>query len=90
MNYVTDANVAQGSFFGGEKRIPKNAVIRMRMLAGDMVTVLETYKIFGVIPIEVGDMAMSNTEANLAVFDVKFKSQYWEVESATGDFPEQK
>lgn len=90
MNYVTDANIAQGSYFGGEKRIPRAAYIRMRMLATDMETIVETYKIFGCIPTEVGEMKMSNTEANVATFDLKFKSQYWEVESATGDFPEQK
>lgn len=90
MNYVTDASVATGSFFGGEKRIPKNAFIRMRLLAGDMVSVVETYKLYGCIPKKVGELKMSNTEAAVVTFDVEFGSQYWEVESTTGDFPAQK
>lgn len=90
MNYISAANISQGSFFGGEKRIPKNAVMRLKCLAGDMKTVLETYKIYGCIPSSVGDMSMSNTEAAIATFELKITSQYWEVESATGDFPEQK
>lgn len=90
MNYVTDANIAQGSYFGGEKRIPKNANIRVKLLAGDMETVVETYKLYGCIPLSVGDMSMSNSEAGVVTFDVKIRSQYWEVESAKGEFPEQK
>ena len=89
MYYVTDAGISHGSFFGGEKRIPKNSVMRLNCLADDMVTVLETYKIYGCIPTSVGDLAMSNTEANLAMFDVSVVSQYWEVEQAIGDFPAQ-
>jgi hypothetical protein len=90
MNYVSAANISQGSFFGGEKRIPKNAIMRIRCLGMDMKTVLETYKIYGCLPTQVGDMKMSNTEAAVVTFEVKVTSQYWEVESATGDFPEQK
>ena len=90
MNYVTDAAISQGSYFGGEKRIPKNSFIRVKLLAGDMVTVLETYKIYGCIPTKVGDLKMTHNEANLVTFEVSFSSQYWEVESAKGDFPEQK
>lgn len=90
MNYITAANISQGSYFGGEKRIPKNSVMRLKCLAGDMKTVLETYKIYGCLPTSVGDMTMSNSEAAVATFEAKITSQYWEVESATGDFPEQK
>ena len=90
MNYITDANIGQGSFFGGDKRIPKSANIRVKLLAGDMKTVVETYKLYGCIPLSVGDMKMSNSDANIVTFDVKIRSQYWEIESATGDFPEQK
>jgi len=90
LNYVTAANISQGSFFGGEKRIPINSNMRLRCLANDMVTIVETYKIFGCIPTEVGEMKMSNTETGIATFEVKMASQYWEVESATGDFPAQK
>jgi hypothetical protein len=91
MNYISAANISQGSFFGGEKRIPRNAIMRLKCLAGDMTTVLETIKIYGCIPTSVGDLEMSNTtEVGIATFDVKIVSQYWEVESTTGDFPEQK
>lgn len=90
MNYITAANISQGSYFGGEKRIPKNSIIRMKMLAGDMETVVETYKLYGIFVEKVGDLKMSNIEAGVATFNVEFRSQYWEIESATGDFPEQK
>lgn len=91
INYHTDSAISQGSFFGGEKRIPANSFIRFNMLAQDMKTVLQTYRLCGVIPGEVGPIKMSHKDnPEICTFEFKCNSQYWEVESSEGDFQEQK
>lgn len=89
-NYITNMNIAQGSTFGGEKRISKTATIRLKMLGMDMSTVVETIKLYGCGIEDVGEMVFKQEGADVTSFQVKFKSQYWETESTVGDFPEQK
>jgi len=86
MAYVTDPAISQGSGLGGDKRIPANSYVRMHLLASDMETRVETYKLMGVGVQEVGIMSLSNATAEVATFDVTLKSQFHEIENNQGDF----
>ena len=48
-----------------------------------MTDVAEVYKLVGVKVASVGPLQMSNSEANIATFEVQLKSIYWEIENST-------
>lgn len=81
---VTDPAISDGSLFAGDKRPPANSYIRIRLLDQDMENVTETYKMVGVSITDVNGYQLSNDDANVATFDVGFKSVYWEIESFSG------
>lgn len=78
---VTDPAITDGSLFAGDKRPPANSYVRIRLLNADMSTDAEVYRLVGVSVQNVGNLNVSNTESNVATFDVTLKSAYWEVES---------
>lgn len=47
-----------------------------------MTSVAETYKLVGVKVASVGQLQVSNNDANISTFDVTLKSIYWAIESA--------
>lgn len=47
-----------------------------------MIAVAEVYKLIGVKPMSVGALSMSNTDANVATFEVQLKSIYWQIENS--------
>lgn len=85
-NYVANMAIGQGSNLGGNKQIPTSSFVRMKMLADDMQTVVETYKLVGVGCSVVGPMAFTNEGVEIMTFDVTLVSQYNEIEDNTGDF----
>lgn len=84
MNSVIDADFAGGSYFGGNKRYPTNSNIRLHLLSDDMSTTVQTILITGVNIVDVGELKMSNNEANVCTFPVKLNSIYWNVEGGEG------
>lgn len=84
-------DIEGGSVFEGDRKLNGTSSIRVHLLASDMKTVNEIYKMVGVKVASVGGMQVSNTDANVATFDVTFRSVYWTVEKATeGAFTNQK
>lgn len=88
---VSDPAISEGSVFAGDRRVNNKSIIRIQLLDNDMTEVAEVYKMIGVKIMTVGPLTVSNTDANVATFDVTFKSLYWEIESASnGAFTDQK
>jgi hypothetical protein len=91
---VTDPAISDGSLFAGDKRPRFDGVIRIKLLdATDGTTVTEIYKLIGVQVNTVGNLQVSNEDANVSTFDVQFISQYWEIEAGSalrGAFTNQK
>lgn len=79
---VADPDIEGGSVFAGDRRVNNSSIIRIRLLDNDMTSVAETYKMVGVKIASVGQMQVSNNDANISTFDVTFKSIYWSIESA--------
>lgn len=77
---VSDMAISQGTYLGGDKRLAANSLIRINLLDYNMEVPVEVYKLWGVKIQNVGPLQMSNVGADVATFDVTFKSVYWEVE----------
>lgn len=86
MNYVSNSKLGEGSMLEGEKKLRTESSIRMYLMDHDMSTVLETYRLIGVLPMEVGGIEMTNSAQDIATFDVTLKSQYWELVENAGAF----
>lgn len=72
---------SDGGYFEGNRLLNGSSMIKIYLLdptydKRDKIT--EVYTIFGVTVEKVGSISVSNTEANIATFDVTFKSQYWQ------------
>lgn len=78
-----DPDITNGSVFTGDRRLNTGAVIRIQLLDNDMMEISEVYKMIGVKIMSVGSMSVSNTGAEVATFDVQFKSIYWEIEDGS-------
>lgn len=88
---VQDPAISDGSVFSGDRRVNNKSIIRIHLLDDQFTDVAEVYKMIGVKIMTVGPLTVSNTDANVATFDVTFKSLYWEIEeSAAGAFVGQK
>lgn len=91
--HTANPAISDGSLFEGDRRLNTAGVIRVHLLANDMASVAETYKMVGVKIASVGNMQVSNQDASISTFDVNFKSIYWEIESGSpkeGAFKDQK
>lgn len=78
---TTDPAISLGSVFAGDKRLNTSGIIRIKLLATeDATTVSEVYEMVGVKINAVNGMSVSNTDANVATFDVSFKSIYWQIQ----------
>jgi hypothetical protein len=85
-SYMIDGAISNGSFLGGDRRIPANSFVRMHLLGADMEKIIETYKLIGVGVSEVGELTLSNADATVATFSVGLVSQYWELETNNSGF----
>jgi len=91
MGKVADPDITGGSVFTGDRRVNNSAIIRVKLLDNDMMSVSEVYKMIGVKIASVGQLQVSNQDASVSTFTVTFKSIYWEIESAAnGGLTEQK
>lgn len=78
LNYVTNSEKA-GSFAIGEKSYDETSTIKVSLLDPETGReTSETYTMYGVRIMSVGGFTVSNTDANVATFDVGFKSVYWD------------
>lgn len=87
-----DPDIEAGSVFAGDRRLNTGSVIRACLLDNDMESIAETY-IFKCVRIaSVGELQVSNVDANVSTFEVQFKSVYSGIEKGTvksGAFAEQ-
>lgn len=84
MNSVIDADFSGGSYFGGNKRFPTTSNIRMHLLSDDLSTIKQTILISGVNIVDVGELTMSNENADICKFSVTLNSLWWNVEGGEG------
>lgn len=80
---VTNPDIGGGSLFEGDRRLNNSSIVRLQLLDNNMSDVAEVYKLIGVKVASVGPLQMSNSEANIATFEVQLKSIYWEIENST-------
>lgn len=80
MNSVIDADFSAGSYFAGNKRYPTTSNFRLHLLSDDMDTIVQTILITGVNIVDVGELKMSNKDASVCEFPVKFNSLWWNYE----------
>lgn len=86
-SYISNPDIEGGSNLQGDKRIPANSFVRLRLMDGKFENVVNTYKLHGAIVTSVGDMALSNTTSEVATFDVGLTYQFWSLETnSTGQF----
>lgn len=67
---VSDPAISDGSVFTGDRRVNNKSIIRIHLLDNNMKDVSETYKMIGVKIMSVGNLQVSNTDANVSTFDV--------------------
>lgn len=73
-------------YFEGNRHLNASSMIKIYLLDpeyGSPQKITDVYTIFGVTVENVGTMTLSNTEANIATFQVKFRSQYWQYGDTT-------
>ncbi len=73
---ISDADIEGGSVGGGIKNISP-AVGKLYLFNDLMDTVTHEYELVGLYPTNIGDIAFSNTESNIATFTAEFRYQYW-------------
>lgn len=65
-----DPDIEAGSVFAGDRRLNTGSVIRACLLDNDMESIAETY-IFKCVRIaSVGELQVSNVDANVSTFEV--------------------
>lgn len=72
---------ADGGYFEGNRRLQDVSKLYISLLDPTYSAphqVIETYTIYGVTIESVGAMQFSNTASDLATFEIKFRSQYWQ------------
>lgn len=88
MSYISNPDIEGGSNTEGDKRIPGNSNIRLRLLNDRFDKDIAVYKLAGCIITDVGAMELSNAAADIATFSVAVKYQYWKMEKNDGgNFP---
>ena len=63
---------------GGSKRIPTSSVY-MHLLNQELNTIIETYKLVGVIPGNIGAMSLANGSSDVSTFELSLIYQYFTV-----------
>ena len=81
-NLVSNTKIMDGGSGEGIKTLPATSFIRLELYKPDLKTIVETYKLFGVFPAEIGELAVSNETPELSTFTAKFHYQFYELETA--------
>ena len=90
-SYISNPDIEGGSNLQGDKRIPTNSYIRLRLMDAKFEQAINTYKLFGAFPTNVGDFQVSNTSTEIATFQCNFVYQYWNIEeNNSGSFQDLK
>ena len=90
-SYIANPDIEGGSNTEGDKRIPANSFVRIRLLNDKFDTDVNIYKLAGVMPESIGDLQVSNENATPSTFDVSLVFQYWKLETNnSGSFEELK
>jgi len=80
LNRISNTKVTEGGSGEGIKTLPEASFIRLDLYKPDLNEIVETYKLFGVFPSEIGDLINSNETAEISTFQAKFTYQFFEVE----------
>lgn len=77
MATISDPDIEGGTAGGGIKSI-STAVGRLDLFDDKMETIVHSYRLVGMFPTLVGEIALSNTpDVTIATFPAKFSYQYW-------------
>ena len=63
---------------GGNKKIPASSA-KLNLYNDDLSAIVESYKLFGVFPTNVGPMTIDQTASEVAKFDLTLMFQYFQV-----------
>lgn len=80
LNTVSNTDIIGGGSGEGVKTLPGASYIRLELYKPDLSTIVETYKLHGVFPQEVGELGVSNETPELSTFSAKFAYQFFEIE----------
>lgn len=89
MGKIINPAIEDGSLFEGDRGVSQS-VIRLELFDKDNVTVIQTYKFFGVQVKSVGNTELTYEGGDKSTFSVGFSSIYWQCESTKGAFTDQK
>ena len=73
---ISDPDIEGGSAGGGIKNISP-AVAKLYLFNDQMSEVTHEYELVGIFPTDVGEIATSNVDSNIASFQATFQYQYW-------------
>lgn len=82
MGKVMNPDISGGSVLEGDRRINDKSILRVQLFDYDNKTVIETYKFYNVRVTSVGEVTLTYDGGEKAMFDVTFKSSYWEIEDS--------
>ena len=77
-------DIEGGSVLEGDRRLNASSVVRLQLLGDDNQSVAEVYKLVGCKCGNVGELAMSNENGDVATFTVQIISQFWQIENSAG------